>query len=1267
MPRAFTAAQQGIWTAQQLDPESPAFNTGEYADIAGPVDTEVFVRALRAVVGEVEALHGELGAVPVFDMSLQEAESWMAADMLRLHERDFGHALFRVGADRVLWYHRVHHLVLDGYGVSLVARRVAEVYTALVRGEDVAPARFGTLRAVLDEESAYERSEQLAVDRAFWVERSTPAVSLSEGTGLPARYFHRHWAHLSDVDTLRSVAKELGVTWPELVFAVVAAYLAGRTGAGEVVLGMPVMGRIGSASLRVPCTVLNAVPLRVRVDPGDGLAVLAGRVAAELRAVRPHLRYRYELLRRDVGLLGGRRRLFGPVVNVMPFDYGLRFDGRRATVRNLSAGPVEDLSINVYDRADGSGLLLAFDANPSRYTEEELRGHASGVLDLLSRALDGPEAPLLAAPEVLDGDPLPQVTPVLDLIAAHRHGVAIESATGDIGYPELVSRAGQVAAGLIASGVGRGSIVGVRMERGVDAIVAILGLLSAGAAYLPIDPHGPQERTALVLADASPAVVITELAPGAEEAFVRAEPEDPAYVIHTSGSTGIPNGVVVSHRALDSFVAAATERYGITSSDKVVQFAALHFDASVEEIFLTLCAGGTLVLREGTDIPELLGLCAERAVTVLDLPTAYWHELAYALSMGTVKLPETVRTVVLGGEAVLAERVERWHAAVGPSVRLINTYGPTEATVVATTADLTGPETPIGRPLAGVRASVVNGELVLSGPTVASGYLGRPELTAARFGRDGYRTGDLVRLDADGQLHHVGRADDQFKISGHRVDPGEVESALCGHPAVRQAAVVGQELPCGARRLVAHVVADHPRPTVGELRAYLAAHLPAAVVPGIVVFTASLPTTSTGKIDRAALRLEQTGTAVDGALTERERELLAVWREVLGRDDLSTTDDFFESGGQSLQTIQVANRAGVEVGLVFQYPTVAELAAHLAGGGRGFAPSSVTLEPDVLPGTERADRVLLTGATGFVGRHLLADLVARTESEIICLVRDPATICTNDRVRAVRADLAAPRLGLNDSLWREFTGRRSVIYHNGAAVNALRGYDSLRAVNVESTRSLLRMAAELHYVSTLAVTPPDCPEAFVAAHDGLRSGYQQSKWASERLAQLAAERGFPVTVYRLGRVVGETLNTADPLWRLLIAGIQLGRLPRLPLTELWIPVEQVARTIVHLSVSGRTGVVNLDGVRVDLAALPGWIRDYGYPVTEVPLDQWLREFTGDETERALFSAWAELPAAGGGAAQGDRTIVHRNLDHCVRLGLLSPPGTKPVLPATSHE
>ncbi|MEU3517407.1 amino acid adenylation domain-containing protein [Streptomyces sp. NPDC006654] len=1410
---ALLAAQEGIWTGQRLDPDSPAYNTAEYVHIHGAVEPTVFEKALRHTVGEVEALNvrfttDETGrpwqvSVPGIEWAPHLADlttaadphraalDWMAQDLDRPVDLErgpvFGHALLRIAPDAYLWYHRVHHIALDGFGLSLVARRVAQVYTALVEDAPLGESGFGALATVREEEDAYRASARFAEDRSYWTERfgdRPPVAALTPGQALPARTFLRRTVDLGTDETerLRAVARELSVTWSDALLAVTAAYVHRVSGAPEAVLSLPAMGRLGSASLRVPCMVRNILPLRVAVGEDDSLRDLATRVAAELRAGRPHQRYRYEQLRRDLKLVGGRRRLSGPGVNIMPFEYDLRFAGHRSTVHNVSAGPVDDLAVNVYDRAEGTGLRIAMDANPDLYDETDVRAHQEGLLDLLREAVAAPDRPIGRRPvTVLDGGPLPgPARPVLSLVADHaaRRGgaTAVEHDGRTVTYAELFGAARRLARRLAARHAGPGTVVALALPRGIDAVTAILATLISGAAYCPLDPAAPPSRTRALLDSAQPVLVVTsgphapsfagrpvlllDAPDDGEEAPLApaATADDLAYLIHTSGSTGRPKGVEVSHGALATFVTGAAHRYGLRREDRVLQFAPLHFDASVEEIFLTLCTGAALVVRtdEMTEsVPFFLRAVDRLRISVLDLPTAYWHELAHTVSTGAAALPAGVDTVIIGGEAALPERVARWRGAVGPSVRLFNTYGPTEATVVATVAALhedpdTPDDVPIGRPLPGTRAAVVGGELHLLGGALARGYRDADAPDDARFGPlpqlpgapRAFRTGDLVRLGSDGQLRFLGRADDEFKISGHRVHPSEVETVLLAQPGVREAAVVGQVLPDGTRRLAAHIVADDPPPTAGELRERLRAALPPAMIPSAVVFTDRLPRTGTGKIDRRALSAVAEDRAApaagDGSL---EATITRTWAQVLGVERVAPEDDFFDLGAQSLQAIQVANRLGVELGRdvrvawLFEHPTAAGLARrlehHAQAPTTGLATTPATglalpaavladavLADDVRPAgrtpTSGGPRtVLLTGATGFVGPHLLAELLRVTDAEIVCPVRaaTPAEAADRiraalaaqriplpagaDRVSALPADLARPHLGLGADRFAELARTCDAIVHNAATVSILRDYASLRAANTESIRQLLTLACArtipLHLVSTLSVAPardraPEVPEAFLPPHPGLVSGYQQSKWAAERLLEQAAERGFPVTVHRLGRVTGAPdtgqVNPRDFLWSVLASGVPAGIVPELFEAEVWTPADYVARAVVRLSLTAAPGTVfnHAPVAPVRLADVYDWVQEYGYPVKRIPAAQWRRELPRAAdvavTTGAFFDSFPadgeEGPELGLGhvradnvlrglegtgivCPRADRALVFRYLDHCVENGVLPPP------------
>jgi amino acid adenylation domain-containing protein len=478
-------------------------------------------------------------------------------------------------------------------------------------------------------------------------------------------------------------------------------------------------------------------------------------------------------------------------------------------------------------------------------------------------------------------------------------------------YRELNLWANKLAHYLLRLGVQPEVLVGICMERCLEMVVAMLGILKTGGGYVPLDPQYPRERLTLVLADTDSTVLLTQKrvldrAPRVEGHTIvvdevwdrlprysevnpcsQVRPESLAYVIHTSGSTGSPKGVMVEHRSLASFSEMARVEYGLGADDRVLQFASISVDTSAEEIFPCLTQGAVLVLRNGSMIASVASFvdqCREWDLTVLDLPTAYWHELTRSLSAEHRQLAETLRLVILGGEQVLSEKWKKWHDCIGGQVELINTYGPTETTVVATKCRLEYPshreavlpEVPIGVPFPKAHTYVLDqhhqllprrscGELHLSGTGLARGYLNKPDLTAEKFipnpfskqpGTRLYRTGDKVRYLPDGNLKFMGRADDQVKVRGYRIELGEINAALMLHPNVSQAVVLAVEISEGDRKLVAYVV-PHPgtaSPT-SELRHYLRKQLPDYMVPATYLFLDAIPLTPGGKVDRRALPL----------------------------------------------------------------------------------------------------------------------------------------------------------------------------------------------------------------------------------------------------------------------------------------------------------------------------------------------------------------------------------------------------------------------------
>jgi enterobactin synthetase component F len=1018
-----TEAQNGLWYAQQLDPANPSFNCGHALWIDGPLDTTAFEAAAEQAATEAESLaltffespEGPRQALAPaqrpgllrIDLSVhadaaQRAEAAMAADLQTPLDptRDAlaVQRLYRLSATRHIWYQRAHHLTTDGYGMALWSQRLAELYAQRVAD---APARgpLAPFAQLVADDAAYRSAPQRAKDADYWRDVLSPmpeVVGLASGRAHASHGCHRLSAPLDPTlrQALLARAAELDLSWPDLLTALTALYCLRMAGVESTVLGIPFMGRLGNAASRASATTMNVLPLHVQATPQQPLAELVEQLArAQLRA-RRHGRYRSEQLRRDLNLLGGQRRLHAALVNVQPFYKPLALPGLATRLEILGTGPVDDLTIGF--RGDGQQQLeLEFEANPALYSADQVSAHLLRLPHFLQQALTAQclDDIALATPAEAQRhlftlnatDHAVSATTLAELIelqmAARPQAVALEFEGQTLSYAELEQRTRALALALRAHGAGPDRLVAVALPRSLDLLVALVAVLRAGAAYLPLDLAHPPERLARVVALAQPVCVLVRAEDAAPlpAALVRLHPADwpqhssaaldaspqpghAAYVIYTSGSTGEPKGVLVEHQAIVNRLEWMRTHYGFTADERILQKTPATFDVSVWEFFLPLTTGCTLVIAppEAHRDPAWLArlIRDQRIGTCHFVPSMLAAFLAHPAARGLV-----MQRIFCSGEELPAPLRDRLHATL--TSELHNLYGPTEAAVdvsywPAAAEDHSRP-VPIGLPVWNTRLYVLDaqmrpmppgvaGDLYLGGVQLARGYLGRDDLTAERFlpdphrpGERIYKTGDLARWRAeDGAVVFLGRSDHQVKLRGLRIELGEIEAALHATGLVARAEVMLRADAQGDKRLVAYVQTDPGGlATPDALRRQLAARVPDYMLPAAIVPLSDWPVTSNGKLDRQALpapRFDAAAQAGRLPSTPTERAVATLFAELLQLPPdtpVSAEADFFSLGGDSLSAVQLLLlieerwHRNPGLGSLFENPTVAALAAAL--------------------------------------------------------------------------------------------------------------------------------------------------------------------------------------------------------------------------------------------------------------------------------------------------------------------------------------------------
>ena len=1063
--------QQRLWFLDQIEPGNPFYNLPLLCfRLRGLLRTGALEKVLQEVESRHEALRTSFTAIdgqpylvslpplhralPVTDLSaLPEAKREPhALELARQESRrpfDLAHGplwryrLLRLESEDHLLLVAMHHIASDAWSLGVFHRELTALYAAFARGLS---SPLPPLPVQYADFAIWQRQRlsgaSLAALIAFWRRHLAGAPERLElptdRPRPPARTYRGARITLTLPKELPGAVDALtqatGASLFMILMAAYAALLHRYTHQEDLVVGFPVAGRPTAGLESLIGFFVNTVALRVRPSCGLSLRALVDQVREAVLEAYEHQELPFD---RVVEELQPRRDpSYSPVVQVMISLQNtptpdLALVDLRATPMRVDNGTCQtDLILFAGLRARRLGILQ-IEYNTDLFDAATVRRMGEHLLAVMAGAAAQPAAhlgdlPLLSTAErhqlIVEHRMIPDTSErclherFQEQARRRPEAVAVVCGAERLSYEELDRRAGRLALALRALGAGPEVRIGICLERSLDLVVGLLGILKAGAAYLPVESDMPDERLRFLLQDAGAPLLLTRQsvaaglpalparvlcldgdlpATGGSAEIPAVYPDNLAYVIYTSGSTGAPKGALVTHRNVARLFAAARRIFDFAPSDVWSLFHSHSFDFSVWELWGALLHGGRVVVVPRATVRDPAAFCAllrdERVTTLSQTPSAFRQTLA---ALGDEPLPD-LRTVVFGGEALDPGSLRPWFdRRPGAGVRFINMYGITETTVHVTWREMRAADacnlrsSRVGRPLADLSLLVlgpdlqpmpfgVPGEICVGGAGLCRGYLGRPDLAAERFVPDPfsavpgsrlYRSGDLGRLLPDLDLEYLGRIDRQVKLRGLRIEPGEIEAALCRHPGVREAAVELRPAtadPAGERRLVAWYVSDSPPPAHAELRAALKLLLPEYMLPAQLVPLERLPLTENGKVDHRALpepgaERPELAAAYRAPSTPVEEALATLWQELLGLERVGVHDHFFELGGHSLLVTRLVarlrDRLGIEVSAraVFEAPTVAGLASAVEEAGR---PGRIPTAPALVPTTRTARRV----------------------------------------------------------------------------------------------------------------------------------------------------------------------------------------------------------------------------------------------------------------------------------------------------------------------
>ncbi|MGI6119752.1 MAG: amino acid adenylation domain-containing protein, partial [Desulfosporosinus sp.] len=1350
-----TNAQKSIWVADNLYPGTSQAVLSATVIIREKIDFNLMNEAINSVIEQNDALRirfVNLNGTPqqyfadfiyknfeILDFSYENGEQdylyWenqMTETPFNLIETElFYFAMVKLSEQKNICYYKFHHTIADAWGTLLVGRKTLKKYWQLIHGICSDNNEEPSFIDHINDELQYLASERFEKHKEFWsgaFETVPEFISMTDNKGFNSLAGKRKSFLLSQSlsTKLHSFCELNKVSEFSVFYALLALYISKKFNKKDIAIETPILNRTGKKEKNTAGMFMNNIPTRIYVEPSLDYLTFVKESLKVLKKFMRNQRYPHSYILKD---FREKHQLSGTLVDVTlnyhnnKFDAVIEYEG----IWNYPGAQPNSLSINVSDRGDTGFPVLDYDYLLEVFSEEDIVIMHNNMCNLLTDALDNPSKRLFEL-EMLSQDEqnklligfnqteLPYEAKTVSELFEEQviktpNKTAIIFGDKEITYFELNQRANQLARYILGKGVARNSIVGLLINRSLEMVIGILGILKAGAAYLPIDPGYPDERivymlnqsrTRLTLTDrdnqifgrehtsfhtyencefvnialSNTAIYAADTADLNLDNEKKANPHDLAYVLFTSGSSGKPKGVKVHHQALCNLINSVTRNLQY-ESQTIVSFTTISFDIFFGDTILPLTKGMKVIIanEEEQTIPKyLFNLINKHQVKVLQV-TPSRIRLLLSEKQGRECLHGLSHLLITGEafpEALLAQ------LKLATQAEIYNLYGPTETTVWSTMKNVTHCEKiTIGKPIANTQIYILDdllapvplgtvGEIFIAGDGVSLGYLNNTELTKERFlanpyipGKIMYRTGDLGRWLTNGEIECLGRNDNQVKIRGLRIELGEIEACLLEHDEVKEAVVTVREDKAGKKLLSAYLTGER-RPSNEQLRTHILKSLPNYMVPASFTWLKAIPSTPSGKIDRRSLPepsemdFGQLTHAYAAPRNELEQKLAELWADALQLERVGIDDNLFGLGGDSLTILEIMSGAlayewKLNAQDFYECPTVRKMSSKISGRNQEAQENEAEIfisrrarPKEIIIKQMDTGNVLLTGATGFLGIHLLRELLAQTNNLIYCLVRGhraktrlydllsfyfPSVSIPKDRIIIVNGDISDKHFGLSDDEYNDLAQKVQTVIHSAALVKHYGDYSEFEKINVQGTCEVIRFCLlfdkKLNHISTVSISGAYLvdqsksnavfrEEDFYIGQDYKTNVYVRSKFEAENQIFKAEAKGLRASIFRTGILTGcyrdgrFQLNIAENAFYRKIKSLVSLRI--IPLSFLdqsieFTPVDYCAKGIVNIiQVNQSNGLVfhMFNHQKVKAIELLSFLRMLNIPIETLP-------------------------------------------------------------------